>query len=229
MAIVTAAIWQAYANITVTGSELASIEIICAAVDKAIKNRLKRTIEQQTFTSLIMDAPDTPTIQLGRYAPITIASFQCWMNGAANGNPAAFTTDNLLEMYTDYRLDVDPVNPLLSPGNLERVGNVWGISYRRRPGQLSYNYEPNRGAIKLTFQGGYAPDEIPTDIVQAACIAVTQLMGNRKYGYQLGSESWNGYSYNIPGVGLLANGTLGSADILGLLQPYVNYADTIGG
>jgi hypothetical protein len=54
------------------------------------------------------------------------------------------------------------------------------------------------------------------------------MLGNRKYGYQIGSESWNGYSYNIPGVGLLANGTLGSPDILGLLEPYVNYESMLG-
>jgi hypothetical protein len=226
MAIITPEIYAEWANIQLAPGELQSVQVLCGQIDKAIKNRLKRTLEQQTFTGLILDAPTTPNITLGRYAPITISDFQCYYDNDAQGDPSAFTSDDLLTMYTDYMLDVDRDTPTLSPGNLKRVGAIWGIQYRWRPYGMTPQFDPNYGSIKLTFQGGYA--DIPDDIVAAACIAMSQMLGNRKYGYQIGSESWNGYSYNIPGVGLLANGTLGSPDILGLLEPYVNYESMLG-
>lgn len=230
MCIINAELWSGWANLQLSSpGELASVNAICIQVDKAIKTRLKRTVERQTFTGLIFDAPDTPNILLGRYAPITISGFQCWANPLAQGNPVAFDSTSLLTMYTDYALDPDADDPTVSPGNLRRIGGIWGISYRYRPNLMAPQYDPNRGAVKLTFTGGYAPDNLPPDIIEAACITVSKVLGVRRYGMQVGSESWNGYSYNLPGVGMMINGLLGNPDIRGLLEPYVNYGAVIGG
>jgi hypothetical protein len=140
-------------------------------------------------------------------------------------------------MYDDYMLDMEPTDNTLSPGNLTRIGTIWGISYRWRPYQMTPQYDPNRGAVKLTLQGGWPHEDPndpespwlgPEDIVEAACITISKVLGVRRYGMQVGSEAWNGYSYNLPGVGMMINGLLGNPDIRGLLEPYVNYADVIG-
>lgn len=228
MPITTAEIWSAWANIPLSNAnERLSVQMICNQVDVAIKKRLKRTVEQRTFTGLIVDAPDSPYLILTRYAPITISSFQCWYNGRANGNPASFDVVNdLLAPYTDYDLDRDEEDPLLSTGIVRKISGIWGISYRRRSTQLAYQQDPNHGALKLTFQGGWAV--VPPNIVLAANQIVSMVLGNRKYGYNIGSESWNGYSYNIPGVGLMVNGVMGNPDISSVLDPYINRAAEVG-
>lgn len=227
MALVTPTTWSEWANVDLSDpGELASVTVVCQQVDQAIKVRLNRVVERTTITGLVLDAPDTPFINLGFYAPVLLSGFSCYLNPTAAGDPDAFTSNDLLTMYTDYRLNTDPVSPLSSPGILERIGMVWGISYRRRPIQLALGFNPGIGAVKLSFTCGY--ETVPTPITQAAMLLVSQTLGNRKSGYQIGSESWNGYSYNIPGVGLLANGNLGNPDILGMLMPYINYAGNIG-
>lgn len=228
MAIITAGLWSSWSNTPLAeGSrELLSVQLICTQVDVAIKKRLKRIVERQTISDLILDAPTTPNILLGRYAPIVISSFQCWVNQLAQGDPTAFTTNDLLTQYRDYALDKDPEDRTLSPGNLRRIGRAWGISYRQRMTQLAPQFDPNYGAVKVSFTGGW--EVIPQDIVQAACLGVSMTLAVRKHGYIKGSESWNGYSYNIPGVGLMVNGIIGSPDLLSLLNPYINRAEEIG-
>jgi len=226
--IITPEIWSAWANLPLANpsAEYTSVNKICQQVDRSIKTRLKRTVEQQTFTGLILDAPTTPYILLQRYAPITIAGFQCWLNGYAHGNPADFDSTSLLTMYEDYTLDKSEDDAATSPGTLTRLGAIWGLTYRFRPYQLAPQFDPNMGAVKVSFTGGY--ETVPDDIVEAACVTISKVLGVRRYGMQVGSESWNGYSYNLPGVGMMINGLLGNPDIRGLLEPYVNYAANIG-
>ncbi|MES2144813.1 MAG: retropepsin-like aspartic protease [Pseudomonadota bacterium] len=69
MAIITAAQWSAWANVTLAGAELASVENICTQVDAAIRRRLKRTLDRAAFT-VVLPAPMTPVVLLTRWAPI---------------------------------------------------------------------------------------------------------------------------------------------------------------
>lgn len=227
MAIVTPEIWAAFAGKTLTNpsGEYTSIEVICNQVDRGIKSKLKRTLERQTFTGLILDAPNTPNILLQKYAPIVIDGFECRYNPQAQGDPTLFD-DSLLTMYQDYRLDTDEDDNSLSPGNLQYLRGIWGINYRYRPWELAPSFTSVPGALKLTFNAGY--EIIPDDIVMAACIAVSQTNALKDHGFVKGSESWNGYSMNLPGVGLMVHGVLGNPDISSLLLPYMNYGAMIG-
>jgi len=107
-----------------------------------------------------------------------------------------------------------------------RVGTMWGIAYRWRPFLMTPQYTALPGAVQLTFEGGY--EVIPYPIVEAACIAVSIIRDLREQGFIKGSESWNGYSKNLPGVGLMIHGVLGNPDVAGPLLPYMNYGATIG-
>lgn len=231
MAIITPQTYAEWRNVTLEGDELASVTVICAQVDKAIKNKLKRTLEQDDF-SIIIDAPTTPCFSIARYAPITIASVDLRLNTAANGDPTQFDTTTQLELYSDYTLDRMPQDPTLSPGNVQRAGQItWAVDYRPRFSQIRYQEVYCPGAIKITFEGGYAT--IPDDLVLAACLTVSQILVRRRFGFMVGNESWNRYSYGLAGIGLrstdmLINGILGTPDIEALLNPYMNYAALIG-
>lgn len=234
MAIITAAIYQTWLNRELTGGELASVNAICLQVDRSIKDRLKRTLEQATYTDVIFDAQTTPLISLARYAPITIPGtgatlFKVWLNYQANGNPNGFDADDdLLELYTDYVLNSAQEGDEFGPCLLRRLPGYWGTGWYSPPGRLAQQLTPAYGAVKCTFQGGYAAGSIPLSIVEAACITISKVLGVRRYGMQVGSESWNGYSYNLPGVGMMINGLLGNPDIRGLLEPFVNQGACIG-
>lgn len=225
MAIVTAAIWQTWAGKTVDGSELASLEMLAAQVDQEIKDRLKRTLEQATYTDIILDGPITDVLFLHRWAPITINTLTVHHNRGANGDPTLFTNDTLLTAYTDYYLVPNRDNPSISDGKLMKRRGTWGESWERSHGLLTAVKKPSRGAVKLSFQGGYAANAIPKPIVDAACLLISMKAHSRRYGFMMGSENWNGYGYNLPGVGLLVDGHIGNPDVIGILNPYVNHVD----
>lgn len=231
MAIITPEVYAEWRNVTLEGDELTSVTVICTQVDRAIKNKLKRTLEQDDFT-IIIDAPTTPCFSIARYAPITIASVDLRFNTLANGDPTQFGTSTQLTLYTDYILDQLPTDPTLSPGNVQRTGQMtWAVDRRPRFSQIRYQEVPTPGAIKIAFEGGY--ETIPDDLVLAACLTVSQILVRRRFGFMVGNESWNRYSYGLAGIGLrstdmLINGILGTPDIEALLNPYMNYAALIG-
>lgn len=231
MAIITPDIYAEWRNVTLEGDELDSVTVICSQVDRAIKNKVKRTLERDTF-SIIIDAPTTPCFSIARYAPIVISSVDLRFNTLANGNPSQFGTDTKLELYSDYILDQVPEDPTLSPGNVQRAGQMtWAVDRRPRFSQIRYQEVPSPGAIKIAFTGGY--ETIPDDIVLAACLTLSQILVRRRFGFMIGNESWNRYTYGLAGIGLrstdmLINGILGTPDIEALLNPYMNYAAMIG-
>ncbi len=227
MAIVTATVWQNWANQTFTGTRLSSLAAICGQVDAAIKARLKRTIEQATYTNWVFDAPSTNVFSLARYAPILVSGFTLSYNANAQGDPTAFTSGDVLTMYRDYLLKVGPdTQASSSNGQVINLKGAWGVQGWRPNYSIAYQTVGIPGSLMATFTGGYA--NVPQDLVEAACLAVSRVLGEKDYGTQVGSESWNGYSYNLPGVGLLVNGILGSANVRGLLEPYVAYSEIFG-
>lgn len=227
MALVDETIWQAWSGQTLVGPELTSLGMICRQVDTAIKQRLKRTIERQTFTNLILPAPTTPVLILARYAPIYVAGFQISYNANCQGDPAAFVSGDLLTMYRDYMLDTGPDTSASSlSGRVLNLKGAWGVQGYRPNYSIAFQTTGIPGSILTTFTGGYAT--VPQDIIEAACLAVSRVRGEKIYGTQVGSEAWNGYSYNLPGVGLLVNGILGSPNVRGLLEPFVAYSEVFG-
>lgn len=226
MAIVTSAIWQSWANQTLSGGDLTSLGVICGQVDAAIKSKLDRTIEQATYTGLVFNAPPTKVFDLARYAPITVSNFALYYNANAQGNPSGFSSSDLLTMYTDYILDVGPDTQASSlSGLVINLKGAWGVQGWRPNYSIAFQTEGIPGSLQATFQGGYAT--VPNDLIEAACLAVSKIRQLRKLGSGVQSESWNGDSYSL-GSGAFVNGILGDPVIAGLLNTYMNYSAVFG-
>ena len=226
MAIVNEVIWQAWANQTVTGSDLTSLAMICRMVDASIKKRLNRTIEQATYTGLIMTAPPTRELLLSRFAPISVADFSIYYNPNAQGDASEFTSSDLLTMYTDYMLDVGYNDDDYSQsGIVLNLKGAWGVQGLRPNYSIAFQTVGIAGSIKVSFVGGYA--NVPQDLIDAACLAVSKTRQLRKLGSGVQSESWNGDSYSL-GSGAWERGVYGDPVIKGILDNYMNYAAVIG-
>lgn len=225
MAIITVEQWQEYANVALDSGELAKTATICNQVSKAIQTYTKRTLERATYTGLTFAATRTPLVNLFRYAPIVVTGFDCRFNLLAAGDPNQFPANTVLTMYQDYILAPGLDDPLLSDsGVLTFLQGWWGVNYYFPPYSLAVQRTNVPGAIQCTFDGGYDP--IPDDLMGAACLAVSRLRQMAKLGFQKGSEAWNGYSYQMPGVGN-AQGVLNNPDIAEILDSYRNYAAVI--
>lgn len=225
MAIVTAAVYQSWANQTYSGSDLTSLTTICAQVDAAIKTRLYRTIESASYT-LILPTPTSLTFSLSRYAPIQVSGFSLYVNSNAGGDPAAFTSDDLLTMYTDYVLDVGPDDTTQSfSGIVTNIKYGWQVQFVRPLYAMALAPMGMPGTMKVTFTGGYS--SVPNDLVEAACLAVSKILNMRKMGTGVQSESWNGDSYSLNSQAF-TYGILGDPVIAGILMNYENKAAFIG-
>ena len=226
MAIVTSTVWQAWANQTLTGTDLASLVVICGQVDTAIKSRINRTIEQATYTDFVFPAPDTAVFNLARYAPILVAGFSLSYNANAQGDPTAFTSGDVLTMYRDYLLQVGPDTQASSlSGLVLNLKGAWGVQGVRPNYSVAFQTTGIPGSILTTFTGGYAT--VPSDLVEAACLAVSKIRQLRKTGSGVQSESWNGDSYSLGGNAFMY-GVLGDPVIAGILNTYDNKSAIFG-
>lgn len=226
MPIIDADTWQAYTGITVVDPvQLATLSLVCGAVDKLFKNETKRLIERADFTGLMPAAPFSATLRLFYYTPIVISTVQVYYNPQANGDPAAFDDADLLVKYSTngYTLSPSKTDPLLnSDGLLIRLNGYWGYGYYRPPYSVSSQKVPTPGILKISLTGGYDP--IPADLVQAASLAVTKILWARQYGGQKSSESWNDYSYSLPNA---MKWVLEDPGISMILDLYRSYGDMI--
>lgn len=226
--IVTPDDWKTFTGKQPTATELAQIGALCMAVDRMFKDETGRVLERGSYTA-VLDSPPAPQLRLFRWAPLVIADLDVYYNTGANGDPDAFTADDLLTPYTDYTFKADAADPTLCPsGVLTRVADnsgtpmFWGESGYWPPYSVSAQRVPIRGAIKVEMVGGYK--FIPMDLKSAAVLAVTKLARSQGFGGQKASESWNSYSYSLPAAQL---SVLQDPAISMTLDRYKNYGDMI--
>lgn len=176
--LVTPTDWQNATGQTVTGAELVALSRWCMSVDAAIRKAIKPYVPNPTtFTDVILDAPPDENLILPAVPVRSIASI--YLHPGANGDPSAFTSADLLTAYTDYFLQIDPIDNHSRSGIVRRrPGMAWGAEAYREIGRLGGTYQPNRGAIKVTFAAG--PMVIPEDLIGAATLGVSYLMGKKK-------------------------------------------------
>lgn len=224
MAIVDVDIWQAYTGQTLTAAQTTAVSLICAAVDKAIKNDIRRTIERADY-DLILPAPMTPNLRLFKYTPIEIDTLEVYYNADANGDPLLFTAGTLLTLYADNGYSVTASGEdsnLCIDGLLYRNNGPWGVNYV----WPVYSVAPQRtslpGSVRCVFTGGY--EEVPADLQMAAVTMTTKIYLGRKYAGQANSESWNGYQRALPAASIAA---LQDPQITTVLDLYRNYGDMI--
>ena len=217
MAIITPTSWQAYRGTAVTGDDLTSAGAICAAVDAAIRREIAPfEPEPLILTDRILDAPIGHVLELPVLPVRSVTSV--YLHWGANGDPSAFTSDDLLTAYTDYYLPVDDhVRDYSRSGLVFRRGaSTWGYEYRRPYNRLAWDVDPNRGAVKVTFLAG--PTSVPDDLFGVAAQAVTMLFNRRTTGTPTTSEGWNGYSASYAAPFLVS--FLQSPDVQSVLTYY---------
>jgi hypothetical protein len=196
----------------------ASLQAIISEVSDAILRYLKNgSIETASYT-VIMDAPVSINLVLP-VVPILASSLQLWFNYQAQGDPAAFTSANLLTAYSDYQLLTGPFNSTYSESGIVRnLWGAWGVSYMRPALSLASSLIATPGAIKATFTAGYST--VPPSIVQAAFLAATKLYNMRKTGMPFTNESLQAYSYGSQ-ASATADGVIqGDPTIRSLLKPF---------
>lgn len=221
MAILSLADYKTFAGVTGTDATRdASLTAIIAQVDAAIKKLCRPfQFESGTATNLILDLPSDQWLLLPLVPVRGITSL--YVNEEAHGDATEFTSDHLLTVYDDYRLEIDmPIEGWSRSGRVERVNySSWGGRFLRPLGRLhAGQLEPVRGAIKITFT--YGLTSVPSDVVQAAALATSLIYERRQKGGPVTSESWNGYSASIGGQ-FTATAAIQSPDVLQLLLPYM--------
>lgn len=225
MAIITRAIYEEWAGASFTGAKATAIDAICLMMDRAVKNRTRRVLEQTTATA-ILDAPMTEKILLTKWAPVT--DITVYYNRQAQGDSSAFAATDVLTRYTDYDLtpmSTEGTDDTFGPCILRKTWGYWDCDFHRPVYSVATKRRPVHGAVKVTLTGGYS--SIPKDLIQGCCYAVSMVLHSKKYGFFVGSESWNGYSYNLPGVGLLTNGILGNPDVGCWINPYIDHSASL--
>lgn len=195
MALLTLSQAKAFAGITSTDvtrdSSLA--EMIDEAIDAVVSYCRNGNLEETEYT-VVLDAPPVTTLVLP-HAPVQVADFELYVREDANGNPAAFTADDLWTMYTDYILLTGPDNATESEsGIVQSLDGVWGLNRERPVYSLGTKLVPLRGAIKCVYTAGYATP--PPRLKMALNLIVRKLYHARKLGVPLVGESLNGYSYS---------------------------------
>lgn len=235
MALSSLALYKAAIGYTATARDHAYAALL-AAVEQAVKNRCRKRLEPETYT-VVLTPPPSARLAL-RQTPVRSVT-SLWVNAAANGDPAAFTSDHLLTPYTDYWLEVGE-DGMSHTGIVWRVGGrAWGAGgmvgggslaawtpavspvLLAGGGGLTRSITPNPGSVKVTYAAGYPAT--PEPVLAAIHMAVSRLFDLRRTGVGLGSESWNGYSRGLAAVDPKAvAGVLSSPEIHGLLAPYID-------
>jgi hypothetical protein len=223
MAILTLAEYKTFLGVTDTDTARdASWTAIIAEVCDAINQACRPWLFEPTTVTAIVDAPLDDQLVLPVIPVRSITSL--YLNWTASGDPAAFTSDNLLTQYTQYWLEIDdPVNSYSESGIVYKRAGSWnGQNWggeRRWPVQaLGSTLEVGRGAIKVVLAAGTLT--VPANVQLAACLMTSLIFNRREKGAPLNSESWNAYSYSTNSA-ITAMGAINSPDVVGLLRRYM--------
>lgn len=222
MALLTLTQAKTFAGITTTDvtRDAALQEIIDEAID-AVKQHLNNGAVEATAYTQILDLPSYPSLVVP-YFPVAVDGFRIWVNMDAGGDPAKFTDDFELDIYNDFALDVGPTDINYSHSGVVRfltaVYGSYGLGYERPIYSLAIKVVPVRGAVKITYTGGYPT--VPPAIRAALNIIVRKIFNARKFGVPFVSESLNGYSYSSQNTATAEGLITGDPTVRKLLQPF---------
>lgn len=218
MAIISSSSWAAATGESLSGAEATALAAWCTYVDAGIQRMVSPfVLEATTYTDKVCDAPTRDVLYLPVYPIRSITSL--YLNPAANGKVAAFTSDFLLTANDDYYMPLDEPDGYSRWGKVfRRNSTMWGWERTGYTDRLAGSLASNRGAIKYTVTAG--PAAVPDDVVAAAALAVSLLMKRKVAGVASTSESWNGGSYSLASQAL-AMAALQSPDVLAFLSRYL--------
>lgn len=191
---------------------------LISEVSEAIETKVLPNVLPSTSFSDVFDAPADPILVL-EPRPVKLSTLQIWRNSSSKGDPALFTSDHLLTLYTDYKVEKkDPSGVYSLDGRIRCLTGPWGVGHERAPGNLAHATTPGRAALKVSYTAGYSP--IPGGVVRAVHLVVSMLFIRRNMGVLLTSESLNGFSWSGTPLFPMA-AALNSPDVRSLLDPYI--------
>lgn len=179
-----------------------------------------RRFLSQTYTNEIYCGNNTSNLILKQYPVTNVASLYL-DNGAYFGSASgAFGPTALLVAGTDYALTLDGClgsanegstdqTPASLTGIVKRISSVWPGRLTYVPGQLVNQISVGAGNIQVTYTAGWTVATMPMTLRAAICNLAKVIQRSAPFGGQLGSESWQGYSYS------LLNGSVGRYPELG--------------
>lgn len=191
--------------------------VMIAEAEDAVKKYLRQGVESASYTSILSGGPVTHFVL--PQIPVAVSGFALYRNDSANGESAAFTSDHLLTMYTDYVLDLAPDDATVSrTGIVRTLGSTWGSSRERSVYSLTPRLVPTPGNLKVTYTAGYST--VPGSIVLAVHILTSKIWHLRKRGVPTVSESLNGYSFSSQNSATAEGVLQGDPTIRRLLAPF---------
>lgn len=145
-----------------------------------------------------------------RFRPVVKASLEVFVDddGAYGDGPGTpFDTDTEWTLGTDFDL-MDVRNGYSQSGVLVCLNGLWPVTWNRKPTRLASTLVGEYGPIKVNYKAGWAADDIPSALIQAAYLEAITIFtmsvgrnGNVPTGLLMQSESLNGYSYSLGSPG----------------------------
>ena len=120
-----------------------------------------------------------------------------------DGGTTPFAASTAWTLGTDFDL-LDVYNGYSQSGNLVCLSGIWPVTWQRDANRLASELIGERGAVKVVYKAGWAGQDIPNALIQAAYFEATTLFnmavsrnGGVPTGMLMTSESLNGYSYSL--------------------------------
>lgn len=201
-------------NATTDAARDAALQSILNEVNDALTLAIRQPLNSATYTEYY-NAPTTDRIALRQWPVSSVTTVK--VAQGSNGDPAKFTSDTLLDQYTDWILEVDQSNGTSRSGILRNVNGWWGVSYTRPVGRLASRIDPDYRAVQVVYVAGYV--QIPQSLKSAALLMTSRLFHMRKFGLIPGSASLNGASYSLQQMGN-ATGLLSDPAVQDFLKPF---------
>lgn len=141
-----------------------------------------------------------------RYRPVVKDDLEVYVDdlgayGDGPGTPFAAATEWVLG--TNFDL-LDVRDGYSQSGVLVSLGGMWPYRWERQPNRLASSLAGQRGAVKVVYKAGWAAEDIPQALEEAAYLEATTLFamgvsrgGTPTNGLLKQSESLNGYSYSL--------------------------------
>lgn len=148
-----------------------------------------------------IDAKGTQRLLL-RHRPARPSGMQVWLDSASNFNAGddPFPDTSLLTYGTDYILEIDDVAKNWSKrGILYRINATWARRWTRSGPYLSAFHLDNPGTVKVTYNAGYAVDEMPANVRGAVLTLVAKMRNYFPLAMEIGGEGYEdrSLSYNL--------------------------------
>lgn len=183
-----------------------SVTAILQGVESVIENMISSPVTQDTTARTeYYDGVVGQVLKL-RFRPVVKADLKVYVDelgayGDGAGTPFAAATEWVLG--TDFDL-LDVRGGYSKSANLICLNGIWPTTWYRPPTRLASTLAGQRGAIKVIYKAGWAANDIPPALKEAAYLEATTLFsmsvsrgGSPVNGLLKQSESLNGYSYSL--------------------------------